>query len=59
MSFLGAINLYNVDITAMVSDQERNELTLRDVLDSLAEGRSPILLTERREHLEFFASKLS
>jgi superfamily II DNA or RNA helicase len=43
----------------LVGDQERNKLILNDVLQSLDEGRSPILLTERREHLEFFADELA
>ena len=29
-----------------------------DVLHALEEGRSPILLTERKEHLEYFADRL-
>jgi superfamily II DNA or RNA helicase len=33
-------------------------LILNDVIASLEEGRSPILLTERKEHLEFFADRL-
>jgi superfamily II DNA or RNA helicase len=37
----------------------RNGLILDDVIASLEEGRSPLLLTERRDHLEYFASKLT
>jgi superfamily II DNA or RNA helicase len=33
-------------------------MILNDVIASLADGRSPILLTERRDHLEYFARKL-
>ena len=44
---------------ALVADETRNLLILNDLLQSLQEGRSPILLTERREHLEFFASRLA
>lgn len=43
---------------ALVADEARNELILNDVLQTMDEGRSPILLTERREHLEFFVSRL-
>jgi len=43
---------------ALAGDEARNQLILDDVLRSLAEGRSPILLTERRDHLEFFAERL-
>jgi superfamily II DNA or RNA helicase len=44
---------------ALVADEARNELILNDLLQALEEGRSPILLTERREHLEFFTCRLA
>lgn len=40
------------------ADEKRNALILDDVIGSLEEGRSPILLTERRDHLEYLASRL-
>jgi superfamily II DNA or RNA helicase len=43
---------------ALASDERRNELILNDVIASLEEGRTPILLTERRDHLELFADRL-
>jgi len=43
---------------ALASDDARNELILDDVIAALEEGRSPLLLTERRDHLEFFEMKL-
>ncbi len=43
---------------AMASDEARNALVLDDVIAALEGGRSPLLLTERRDHLEFFAQKL-
>jgi superfamily II DNA or RNA helicase len=43
---------------AMASDESRNALILDDVISALEEGRSPLLLTERRDHLELFAEKL-
>lgn len=43
----------------LASDEARNALILDDVIASLEEGRSPLLLTERRDHLEYFASKLA
>lgn len=47
------------DIYALlVADEERNKLILGDLLQALEEGRSPILLTERRDHLEYFANAL-
>jgi len=44
---------------ALVADESRNQLIISDLLHALEEGRSPILLTERREHLEFFAGRLA
>ena len=43
---------------ALAEDEMRNRLILDDVLHALEEGRSPILLTERRDHLEYFAEQL-
>lgn len=44
--------------SALAEDEVRNRLILDDVLHALEEGRSPILLTERRDHLEYFAKQL-
>jgi hypothetical protein len=43
---------------ALVGDERRNTIILDDVIASLEEGRSPIVLTERVEHLEWLESKL-
>jgi superfamily II DNA or RNA helicase len=43
---------------ALASDETRNRLIIDDVLSALREGRSPILLTERRDHLEYLATRL-
>jgi superfamily II DNA or RNA helicase len=43
---------------ALAADPQRNELILSDVISALEEARSPILLTERRDHLEYFVSRL-
>jgi superfamily II DNA or RNA helicase len=43
---------------ALAVDAKRNELVLNDAIACLEEGRSPILLTERRDQLEYFAEKL-
>lgn len=40
------------------TDRQRNQIILDDIRQTLAEGRSPILLTERKDHLEFFAENL-
>lgn len=42
----------------LAADEHRNNLILDDVIRSLEEGRSPLLLTERRDHLEFLAERL-
>jgi superfamily II DNA or RNA helicase len=43
---------------ALVRDEARNAMILNDVVHALEEGRSPILLTERKDHIEYFASRL-
>lgn len=42
----------------IVSDSSRNDLILSDIVAALQEGRSPVIITERRLHLEMFAQKL-
>ncbi|HHW41759.1 MAG TPA: DEAD/DEAH box helicase family protein [Syntrophomonadaceae bacterium] len=44
---------------ALISDDNRNKLIFDDILKALDMGRSPILLTERTEHVEFFARRLA
>jgi superfamily II DNA or RNA helicase len=43
---------------AMVADEQRNALILTDVRQAIQEGRSPVLLTERKEHLDILAESL-
>lgn len=43
---------------ALATDETRNRIILDDVIGALEEGRSPILLTERRDHLDYFAEQL-
>ncbi len=43
---------------ALVQDERRNRLIIDDVLHALEEGRSPILLTERKDHLMYLAARL-
>jgi len=43
---------------ALVLDKARNELIFNDLLKALEMRRSPLLLTERVEHLEQFAEQL-
>lgn len=42
----------------MIEDTERNAQIVEDVLTTLDEGRFPLILTERREHLETLARLL-
>jgi len=51
-------SIHNI-YAALVADEARNQLILDDLLQALREGRSPILLTERRDHVEFFAKRLA
>jgi len=43
----------------LIADETRNRLICEDVVQALREGRSPIVLTERTEHLERLAAQLS
>ena len=42
----------------LVVDEKRNDQIINDVLLAMEEGRSPILLTERKEHLEQLNERL-
>lgn len=43
---------------AMMRDRQRNDLIFDDLLNALEEGCSPLLLTERTEHVDEFAERL-
>jgi len=43
---------------AIAADEDRNQLILDDLVAALKEGRSPILLMERRDHVKYFAARL-
>jgi very-short-patch-repair endonuclease len=43
----------------LVADQVRNRLVCDDVLEAVAQGRSPLVLTERNEHLDALSQQLS
>ena len=43
---------------ALVDDAVRNEMIAADLLRAVQAGRSPLLLTGRTEHLQYFAAKL-
>jgi superfamily II DNA or RNA helicase/very-short-patch-repair endonuclease len=42
----------------LIADEERNRLVYQDVIQTLREGRSPLVLTERNEHLDSLAKQL-
>jgi hypothetical protein len=44
--------------TALAIDEARNRRIVDDVIAVIHEGRSPILLTERKDHLEYFTEQL-
>ena len=43
----------------LAKDSTRNQLIVDDVIKEIHAGRSPVLLTERREHLEYFANAIT
>ena len=43
---------------ALARDEKRNDLIFDDVLTSLETGRRPVILTERRDHLEELRTRL-
>jgi superfamily II DNA or RNA helicase len=43
----------------LAADMTRNQMIVGDVLEAIHAGRSPVLLTERREHLDYFANILA
>ena len=45
--------------SALINDEKRNEMIINDVITAVDRNRSPILLTERKEHLTLFAERLS
>ncbi len=51
---LGIQDIY----ASLVTDPARNDLIFDDILKALEARRSPLLLTERTEHLDIFAKRL-
>jgi very-short-patch-repair endonuclease len=43
----------------LIADENRNNLICREVIQAVREGRSPIVLTERNDHLDLLASRLT
>jgi len=49
---------FNDIYAAMIADEKRNEFIFNDILEALKNKRSPLLLTERTQHLEYWENKL-
>ncbi|UCC54129.1 MAG: DEAD/DEAH box helicase family protein, partial [Anaerolineaceae bacterium] len=43
---------------ALSKDESRNTLIVEDVLEAIKAGRNPVILTERRDHLELLTEQL-
>jgi hypothetical protein len=43
----------------LIADRSRNRLICDEVLQTVTEGRTPLILTERNEHLDALAEQLS
>ncbi len=50
---------YAALISELTSNRRRNEMIIKDVVEAVSKGRSPVVLTERREHLETLREMLS
>ena len=46
-------------VLALATDAARNKMIVRDVVDCVREGRSPVVISERREHLDVLEQLLS
>ncbi len=56
-SAIGHISIHEI-YQALVVDLQRNQFILDDIKKALAEGRSPIVLTERKEHVLLLAEQI-
>jgi len=45
--------------TTLIHDENRNTMIIDDIINSIVGKRSPIVITERKEHLQYLAEKLS
>lgn len=44
--------------TTIMRDEPRMQMIVRDIREAMAQGKSPLVLTERREHLDMLAERL-
>jgi superfamily II DNA or RNA helicase len=54
-SSIGIQDIY----AALVNDDQRTDLIVTDVVHAIEEGRVPLLLTERTDHVQLFVERLS
>ena len=54
----GAAPSFSALCTELCTDEARNALLVADALASVAEGRSPVVLTDRREHVSTLGAAL-
>jgi len=43
----------------LISDEQRNQITCGEVVQAVRDGRSPLVLTERNDHLDSLASRVT
>ena len=43
----------------LLDDEQRNAMICEDVMEAVREGRSPLILTERNDHLDALAERLA
>lgn len=44
---------------SLIKNEQRNDLIFHDVMFALKQGRTPLLLTERTAHVDYFANRLA
>lgn len=49
---------FHVLYKELITDEDRNRMICEDVVNAVREGRSPLVLTERKEHLNALAKSL-
>lgn len=54
-----ALPLMNEIYTALMSDKNRNDMIVEDVIHAVKAGRFPVILTERKEHIEILSGLLT
>lgn len=57
-SFLGKADNISTLYQMLVEDETRNKLILTDLINAYNRGECPLLLTERKQHLEWFSNAL-